>query len=115
MMKELKLKTIAKELKLHPVTCKDNLDKNVTTAYISDLLSDVMGNAASESVWLTIQTHINIVAVAALKDLSAIIITSDAEPEQFTIEKAEKEGVVILKSDETTFFTAGKLFNLLKN
>jgi hypothetical protein len=55
------------------------------SGYASDLLSCVMAGAKKGGLWVTLQAHINIVAVAALLDLSAIIITEDAQPDAATI------------------------------
>ncbi|HMN59007.1 MAG TPA: hypothetical protein PJ988_01505, partial [Anaerolinea sp.] len=63
---------------------------NITSAagYASDMLSCVMSGASKHSIWITLQAHVNIVAVAALLDLSAIIVTEDAPVDESTISKA---------------------------
>jgi len=50
------------------------LDRTVHGAYVSDLLSDVMGNASEGDVWITLQTHQNVLAIASLKELAAVIL-----------------------------------------
>lgn len=81
--------------------------------YVSDLLSDVMGNAGEGEVWLTIQTHSNVVAVALLLNLAAVLFTAGAEPDATTIEKARAEGVVLLATALPTFEAAGRLYRAL--
>lgn len=80
--------------------------------YTSDLLSCVMSGAKSQGVWVTLQAHMNIVAVAALLELSAIIITEDAQPDAATIAKANDEGITLLATSQPSFFVCGKLWEM---
>jgi len=88
-------------------------NRDITDAYVSDLLSDVMANSTEGSVWITLQTHMNIVAVATMKNLAAILLVNGRTPEQDTLTKAEQEGIMILGTDATAFMTAGKIYQLL--
>lgn len=83
-----------------------------TSGYTADLLSCVMAGAQRKAVWVTLQAHLNIVAVAALLDLSAIIITEGARPEVETIAKANQESVILLSSDKPTYYVVGRLWEL---
>jgi predicted transcriptional regulator len=89
------------------------MDKEIQGGYASDLLSDVMGNANEGDVWITMQTHKNIVAVASLKDIVAIIITNGSLPDDDTIEAADNEGIPILGADYGTFKLCGEIYKLL--
>lgn len=80
--------------------------------YTSDLLSCVMSGAKHRSLWVTLQAHGNIVAVAALLDLCAVIITEGAQPEPATIEKANQEGIILLSTQESSFSIVGKLWEM---
>jgi len=80
--------------------------------YTSDLLSCVMAGAAHGCLWVTLQAHINIVAVAALLEVSAVIITENAQPEEGTINKANEEGIILLSTDKNSFHINGKLWEL---
>ena len=91
-----------------------NLDRDIKGGYASDLLSDVMGNANDGDVWITMQTHKNIVAVASLKDISAIIITNGSIPDSDTIEAANSENVPLLGADCGTFGLCGEVYKFLK-
>ncbi len=82
------------------------------SGYISDLLSCVIAGANPQSLWVTLQAHINIVAVGALKDVSAIIITEGAEPEEATLKKAEEEGITLLTTPHSSFYVVGKLWEM---
>ena len=91
-----------------------NLDAEVTGAYASDLLSDVMGNARSGQVWITMQTHKNVTAIASLKDIPAVIIVRDGVPDPDMLEHAKEEDICLLVSKDATFQVCGKLYELLK-
>ena len=90
-----------------------NLDTEVSGAYASDLLSDVMGNARSGQVWITMQTHKNVSAIAALKDIPAVIIVRGGVPDDDMLEHAKEEDICILVSQDATFQVCGKLYQLL--
>lgn len=91
---------------------KDFASVPVKNGYCSDLLSCVMTGASPEGVWITLMAHNNIVAVAALLDLSAIIITENAQPDPETIERANQKGVTMLSTPVDNFGTVGKLWEL---
>ena len=92
---------------------QDLLDNAVTGGYASDLLSDVIARAEAGNVWVTMHVHENIVAVAVLKELAAIIVVHGRQPAQETLQKANKERIAILVSDLPAFETIGKLYSLL--
>ena len=91
---------------------KDFTTVNVTSGYCSDLLSCVMTGAQPDGVWITLMAHGNIVAVAALLDLAAVIITEDAQPEPDTIAQANEKGVTLLSCPRPNFYVNGKLWEL---
>ena len=101
---------IAKSLELETRAAKDHLDEEVTGGYASDLLSDVIAHSRKGNLWITIQTHPNIVAVATMKELAGIILTGGREPDPVTLQKAEEEGIPILVSPVFTFELVGRLY-----
>jgi predicted transcriptional regulator len=105
---------LAEELNLNILSGSQGLLKEVTGAYVSDLLSDVMGNAGSGEIWITLQTHRNIMAIASLKDLPAVILVKGLTPDRDTLEKSEEENIPILGFDNETFKIAGRLYEVLK-
>jgi hypothetical protein len=90
----------------------DFTHRMVSSGYASDLLSCVLTGAASGGIWLTLQSHMNIVAVASMLDLSAVIITSGSEPEPETIARANEQGVILLATSLSTFEAVGRLWEL---
>ena len=81
-------------------------DKEVTMAYTSDLLSDVMGNAADDSVLITIQAHKNTIAVASLAGINAIIICNNRKAPEDMISAAETEGIALINTEMNQFETS---------
>lgn len=82
------------------------------SGYASDLLSCVMAGARRKSIWVTLQAHANIVAVAALLDLSAVIVTEGVMPDPSAIAKADEEGVILLATPKSTFEVVGRLWEM---
>ena len=80
--------------------------------YTSDLLSCVMAKARAGDVWVTLQAHPNVVAVASLLELAAVIVTEGVVPDVETVHKAHEEGVTLLTTTKTTFAVAGELTRL---
>jgi len=108
------LKLLAKELGLTCLAGEAFLERTIDGAYVSDLLSDVMGKANAGMIWITSQVHRNIVAVSSLKELSAIIVVNERPVEQEVLAHAEKEEVVVFTSGQSAFETAGLLYSYLK-
>ncbi len=90
---------------------ESGLDREVMNGYCGDLLSEIMGNAPAGCVWMTVQGHQNIVAVAVLREMAAIIITGDQKPDEETIQKADQEGIPILLWPNSSFNLAGRIFS----
>lgn len=88
-------------------------DREITGCYIGDMLSVVMSRAEEGDVWLTVQTNVNIDAVAVLTGVACIITVEGMEPDKDTIEKANMQDVTILKSSDTAFALACKIRDLL--
>jgi hypothetical protein len=108
----VKLTELVQKLDLDVRSAKTDLEREVTGGYASDLLSDVLANGEEGDIWVTLQIHQNIVAVASMKNLAGVILVNGREPEQETIEKAEAENLVIMVTEMPTFEIVGKLYNL---
>ncbi len=87
-----------------------NGGEEITRAHASDLLSEVLANAPSGGLLLTIQVHMNVIAVALHAGLAAVVFTSGVQPEEGVRVRATKEGLPLLSTPESTFDTAGKLY-----
>jgi hypothetical protein len=108
----MKLSSLVEELGLEVRSAGHNLGSEVTGGYVSDLLSDVLANSREGNLWVTLQRHQNIVAVASMKELAGIVLVSGREPEDETLAKAEAENLPLLVSALPAFELAGRLYTL---
>jgi hypothetical protein len=109
---KMKLKELAGRLNWELKTRNVPIEAEVKTGYASDLLSDVLANSIEGDLWVTRQTHLNIVAIAVMRDLSGILISSGAEPDPDTLEKAGEKMVPIFRTTLPTFEVVGRLYQL---
>ena len=108
----MKLTELIRELNLSVRSANGKLERQVTGGYASDLLSDVLAHGREGDLWVTLQVHQNIVAIASMKNLAGVVLVNGREPDQETIEKAEEENVVIMVSRMPAFELIGRLYNL---
>jgi len=108
----MKVREIQNDLNLQVAAGARGLEREVSAGYCGDLLSDVMANAQKGAVWLTIQSHQNVVAVAVLRELAAIVFVNGRLPDEETKTKAEAEGIPLLLSPLSSYSLAGKLYGL---
>ncbi len=106
------LSDLATRLELRAFTTGIPLDRPVGGGYASDLLSDVIGHARKDDLWLTMQVHPNIVAVAVLKELAGIVLVGDRPPASETLAQAEREKIPVLGTSLSTFELAGRLYGM---
>lgn len=107
------LRELQKCLELKLVTKGTSIDRDVKGGYASDLLSWVMAHARENQVWITIQSHQNIVAVASLLGLTGIIVAEGVKIDEDTIKKAEEEGIPVFTCEKPIYEICGILYNLL--
>lgn len=108
----MKLTELVDKLNLGVRSAEGGLAREVTSGYASDLLSDVLAHGKEGDLWITLQIHQNIVAVATTKDLAGIILVNGREPEQETVAKANAEDIPIMVSAMPTFELVGRLYGL---
>ncbi len=110
----LTLERITRELGLERLTPPGmGAGRPVKWGYCSDLLSDVMAHARSGDIWITLQTHQNIVAVALMTEVAGVVFPRGLTADADTLEKAVREEVPLLSSNKTAFELAGRLYALL--
>ena len=107
------VKELVEKMNLTVFCGQDYLDREIKGGYTSDLLSDVMGFAREGQVWITLQTHKNVLAIASLKELAAILLVKGNKPEEDMLEQAIDEGIPVLGTDAQTFETTGKVYQLI--
>ena len=109
----MNLQTVIENLQLNVLTeARDFSSIAPMGGYTSDLLSCVMAGAKNGNIWITLQAHMNIVAVAAMLEVSAVIITENAQPDEATISKANEQGVVLLSTPKASYEICGMLWDM---
>jgi predicted transcriptional regulator len=112
---KMNIKDIIEKIGVKVLSGKDSLDTPISGGYTSDLLSDVIANSKEGNVWITLQTHQNIIAVAKLKDLAGIVLVNNRTPDEETLKKAEDERVPLMITHESAFVISGKLHSLMED
>lgn len=108
----MKVAELISALGLNVLTGQAALEREVTGGYASDLLSCAMARAREGNIWVTLQAHANVVAVASLLGLAAVIVTEGVQPDGATCEKATAEGVTMLSTPKTTYAVVAEMARL---
>ena len=98
----MKVSDLIKELELTVFCGEESLDTEIKGGYTSDLLSDVMGHMEEGMLWVTMQTHQN-------------IVVNGASPDEETLQKGREEGIPLLGTPLSAFVISGKIYQLLQN
>jgi len=109
----MKLGDLATLLSLDVQQAQGDPQVEVSGAYSSDVLSDVLAYGRAKNIWITCQTHPNIVAVAKLKDLAGIILVNNRRAEENTLRDAREEKIIIYGTPDPAFTVAGKLYKAM--
>ncbi len=86
----------------------------IVDGYVSDMLSDVMGTAKEQQVWITIMRHMNTIAVASMTNIPCVLFAKGIQPDAAVIERAIQEDVCLAISDKQVFDLAGILYQMLQ-
>jgi predicted transcriptional regulator len=103
------VKQFVAQFNLYVAAGQNELDRQIKGGYCGDLLSDVMANAPVGCIWLTVQAHQNIVKVAVLREMAAIVLTGGQAPDEETILQADQEGIPVLMWPGSAFDLAGQV------
>jgi len=106
------LNEVAESLNLEVRSAKEQLSREVKGGYVSDLLSDVIAGTREGDLWITLQVHQNIVAVAFLNNLTGIVIVGGREPDPDTLEKAEEQEVPVLVTSLSAYEVVGGMYKM---
>jgi predicted transcriptional regulator len=109
----MKVTELVEQLGLKIWGGEKGLDREIAGGYTSDLLSEVMGHANSGKVWITLQTHKNVIAIASLKDLAAVVLVKGYQPEADMLAQSNIEEIPVLGTNEEAFEISGKIFKSL--
>ncbi len=108
----MKVSDVVERLGWRVLAGADELEAEINGGYAADLLSCVMAGAEAGDLWITLQTHTNIVAVASLLGLSAIVVAENAVVPDSTLQKAEQQTMPLLSSPDPVYETIVQLITL---
>jgi predicted transcriptional regulator len=107
------VQNVVDKLNLTLFSGSKGLMTTVSGGYTSDLLSDVMGHADAGYLWITLQAHKNVIAIASLKELAAVVLVKGIVPDDETQTLSNQEGIPILGSNLQAFELSGEIYGLL--
>lgn len=110
----MKVRDLVEKLDLVVLSGATGLDRNVEGCYVGDLLSDVLGNAKVGDVWVTLQSHKNVMAIASLKGIACVVLVKGCKPADDTVAQSNLEGIPFLGTSLQTFEVVGRIYELLK-
>ncbi len=110
----MRLEDIAKELGFAELTpdVTAGREAEIDRGYASDLLSDVLAHAPEGGLLVTLQVHLNVIAVASHAELAAVVFAGGRKPEDDVVAKAQAEGLALYTSPADTFDIVGRLYAL---
>ena len=108
----MKLSQIVETLSLTVRAGQRGLEADVTGGYATDMLSCAMAGAVRGNLWVTLQGHLNVIAVATLNDLAGVIVAEGKPVSPEALIKADQEGIPILTTGMGTFEVAGRLWEM---
>ena len=111
----MKVRELVDKLDLKVLSGENGLDREIDGCYVSDLLSDVMGNADAGNVWITLQTHKNVMAVASLKEMACVILVKNLTANEDTLNQSNEEEIPILQTSMETFEVTGRVYEIIKS
>ncbi len=94
------------------VAASDRASREIRGGYSSDLMSDVIANSREGDLWVTMQRHVNIVAIAELNGLAGIVLVNGRKPEEPAVARAEEKRIPIICTELPAFEAAGILYGM---
>lgn len=107
----MKVKDLISDLKPE-VIAEGSLEEDIDGIYIGDLLSNVMSKAKEKNLWITIQGHQNVIAVAQLTGVAAVIVVEDFAIEEAAVKRAKENGINLLRTSLTAYELIRKLMEI---
>ncbi len=110
----MKVKDLLKEEGFSVIAGEEGIDRELEGVYIGDLLSWVMAHLQENEAWITIQSHVNVIAVAVLNDAACILLAEGAYLDEDAKIKADQENLAVIKTTMSAYELAVKLNELMK-
>lgn len=105
----MKVNELAALLNAQNIVENANLDAEVTCGYTCDLLSWVLAHGKQGMAWITVQTHVNVVAVAVLMEMACVLLPEGVELDEAALAKACDEGLAVLRCPQTAYELCGRM------
>ena len=86
-----------------------NQSKEIESGYVSDLLSLVMANGKKNMAWITVQNHLNVIAVAALLEMACVVLVEGITLDEAVLDKAKEEGIPVIYTTLSAYDTCVKM------
>ena len=110
----MNVREFVEKLGLKILTDENGMERNVAGIYSCDLMSWVMSHASKGDAWITVHTHLNVVAVALLTEVACVIIPEGITVDEATVNKANEEGIILLGTDMNAYEICWKGHELLR-
>ena len=103
----MKVRELVEKIGAQALSGEEDLDAEITCGYSCDLLSWVLAHGRQGMGWCTVQSHVNVVAVAVLMEMACVILVEEVQPEEATLAKAREEGLPVLSTAKTAYEVCG--------
>ena len=107
----MKISEVQKILNADVLCGNQLLEKEVSYAFGSDLMSDVLAFVKGKTLLLTGLTNQQVVRTAEMAELSAIVFVRGKKPEIEIVELAIENNIVLLLTRDTMYTASGKLYS----
>ena len=101
--------SLTRLLEAKNLTPSCTMDRQITCGGVCDLLSWMLAHGRKGMAWITVQTHLNVIAVAVLKDMTAVILPEGLTMDETMLKKAEEEGILVLSTPLTAYEVCAKM------
>ncbi|MEG0240160.1 DRTGG domain-containing protein [Anaerorhabdus sp.] len=108
----MKVSELVQKTGWNNISTDDSMQKEITGVYVGDLLSWVMGKGEQGQAWITVQSHINVIAVAVLLEFSCVIIADEVSVPDDVLAKAKEENLAIITTNSSSYECTRKLIEL---
>lgn len=100
-----------KELLCAEILCgEEHLDHEVSYAFGSDLMSDVLAYVKGSTILLTGLINNQVIRTAEMADLNAIIFVRGKKPEPEIVAMAMENNIILMLTKDTLYTASGKLY-----
>ena len=90
------------------MVCGDG-EREINGVYVGDLLSRAMSHVSADSLWVTIMSNVNVVAVATLTEPAAIVLAESVALQSDALEGAKDNGITVISTPLSAYEICVKL------